>query len=667
LTAAGGRAEARFPLSVSKVHYVARAGGSVRVELSDFGAATVKRAKSMQTNTTPETEHAPFATTDTAGNLVIAVPFLATPGRYAVAAQVIDEDRNVGLANVTIDVETPASVPKGTIPVVLLNGFQLGLTSSCPVSDASDTFGNLPTLLAQSTTVYWFDNCRQCVNNCPIELLGTYLGGSLSQIQYTDGTPVQQFDLVAHSMGGLIVRAYLSGKGQVSGAFSPPANPKVRRAVFIGTPHFGSFLSGDFGAQTTAMHPASQFLWDLNRWNQGFDDLREVDALAIAGNGSYDGKSDGVVSLTSATISFAGFADVRTRVIGGCHAPGLTSLLCASNQYIASSAQTQQIVTSFLAGSTGWQTVGQSPSRIQALSTSGGRIISFVSANNIPQTDVGNMMFGSQPLTMNPATRTTFYNEFLAAGSNTLTFSYGSQRLQSNITIPVGGYGTTIIKYPPVMTYARPAAAQINTLNISPGSLISIFGLGLASNTATSSFPWPTHLADVTLTANGQPLQLLYVGDRQINAYLPSNMSGLVTLQLTNSLGQHTLNVMTTNASPAIFSADSSGTGPAAAIHASTGQPVTTSNPATAGEYVEIYGTGFGSTYQSGGLNLTSLSPTVYIGNKTAVVTFCGMPQGSVGLYQINFIVPGGLSPGIANLAISMGNYNSNFVTLPVR
>jgi uncharacterized protein (TIGR03437 family) len=159
----------------------------------------------------------------------------------------------------------------------------------------------------------------------------------------------------------------------------------------------------------------------------------------------------------------------------------------------------------------------------------------------------------------------------------------------------------------------------------------------------------------------------LYVGNSQINAYFPTNLSGLVTLQLTNSLGQHTLNVMTTNASPAIFSADSSGTGLAAAIHAATGQPVTTGNPATAGEYVEIYGTGFGSTYESGGLTLTSLTPSFTIGDNVATVTFCGMPQGSVGLYQINFIVPSGLPSGTNPLAIAMGNYVSNSVTLPVR
>ena len=45
--------------------------------------------------------------------------------------------------------------------------------------------------------------------------------------------------LVAHSMGGLIVRSYLAGL-QTNGTYQPPVNPKVRKYVQIATPNFGS-------------------------------------------------------------------------------------------------------------------------------------------------------------------------------------------------------------------------------------------------------------------------------------------------------------------------------------------------------------------------------------------------------------------------------------------
>src|SRR5258706_6004825 len=90
-----------------------------------------------------------------------------------------------------------------TPPVVLLNGFQL----QCPGSSSS-TFGGLERLLG--TAVYFFDNC-ECPN-CTIEELAEDFGQALSLLRYDNGEPLPRVDVVAHSMGGLILRAYLSGK-----------------------------------------------------------------------------------------------------------------------------------------------------------------------------------------------------------------------------------------------------------------------------------------------------------------------------------------------------------------------------------------------------------------------------------------------------------------------
>ena len=134
--------------------------------------------------------------------------------------------------------------------------------------------------------------------------LGTFLN--------TLGAP--QVDVVAHSMGGLIVRAYLAGQQASTGVFNPPATPIIRKAVFLATPHFGSFLLDSAlaealfgtGTQATEMKPASQFLWDLATWNQFGDDLRGVDAVAVIGNAGPSQQSDGVVGLTSGSLDFAG-------------------------------------------------------------------------------------------------------------------------------------------------------------------------------------------------------------------------------------------------------------------------------------------------------------------------------------------------------------------------
>jgi triacylglycerol esterase/lipase EstA (alpha/beta hydrolase family) len=44
---------------------------------------------------------------------------------------------------------------------------------------------------------------------------------------------------MGHSMGGLIIRSYLAGKRE-DGTFAPPFNHRIRKAVFIGTPQFGT-------------------------------------------------------------------------------------------------------------------------------------------------------------------------------------------------------------------------------------------------------------------------------------------------------------------------------------------------------------------------------------------------------------------------------------------
>ncbi len=89
----------------------------------------------------------------------------------------------------------------------------------------------------------------------------------------------KQVDIVAHSMGGLLVRQYLSHHAE---------NP-VRRLVFLSTPHFGSHasqvltglasVSAVGNVQAAEIQPGSDFLWQLNT-QQGAE-LENVETLNI--------------------------------------------------------------------------------------------------------------------------------------------------------------------------------------------------------------------------------------------------------------------------------------------------------------------------------------------------------------------------------------------------
>jgi len=118
--------------------------------------------------------------------------------------------------------------------------------------------------------VYLFDNCVEDAGNT-IETLGADLGAFLNTIKYDSGAQVPQIDLVAHSMGGLIARAYLAGI-QPDETFQPPTPTLVRKLVLIATPNFGSFVAGNnwlssigAGTQSAELVPGSAFLWNWPR------------------------------------------------------------------------------------------------------------------------------------------------------------------------------------------------------------------------------------------------------------------------------------------------------------------------------------------------------------------------------------------------------------------
>ena len=145
--------------------------------------------------------------------------------------------------------------------------------------------------------IYYFNYRTGIVANRypPIEVLEEKLDRFL--------LPYTQVDIVAHSMGGLLVRQYLAHH---------PENP-IRRVVFLATPHYGSHATqvltelasiGSTGnIQAAEIQPGSEFLWQLNSL-QGAE-LESVEALNIyVGEGSWL-KTDLVVDPSYAYLPHA--------------------------------------------------------------------------------------------------------------------------------------------------------------------------------------------------------------------------------------------------------------------------------------------------------------------------------------------------------------------------
>ena len=580
----------------------------------------------------------------------------------------------------------PQLIPAGTplprtpnLPVVFINGFQ----DVCPGSFAS-TFGMADQVLqANGEASVFFDTCV-LPKTASIEDLGAAFGRFLAGLKYQDGQPVDRVDIVAHSMGGLVLRSYLSGKQTATGKFNPPANTHVRKAVFLATPHFGTPLAALAGVTTILQELASgsQFLFDLATWNQGTDDLRGVDAIAAIGNAGsglavMKGFDDGVAALTSASLRF--YMPGRTRVLPYCHVGtgGLLGFaqLCLSDatgiaNIRAASDPIAQLITSFFNGTTAWQSVGTAAEDDPFLSVGGGLDIEgHGSDDSTLKLNRASALSTTASKQLNIESDVVAYTDLFPAGQVTLTTMTAAAGTVSN-TVSLGRGGTQpfVVKPGPQISRVLPAASNVFPLSVAPGMFVAVYGSSLASGTAQAGgIPFPTQLSDAQALINGNPIPIEYASSNQINAVIPESAGGLVQLTVRNGSGSRTVNLLVEAAVPAIFTLDSSGSGAAAALSASNGQVVSASNPLRAGDYVELFATGLGQTASRGGLDHTVQQPTVTIGGKDCSVTFAGRAPGYVGLDQINCVLPPGLdaNPSTA-VVITSGARTSNVATLAV-
>lgn len=549
--------------------------------------------------------------------------------------------------------------PPQTPPVVFVSGYQL---SCFFYGGFVGTFGAVSSLLAAAgIQSAFYDTCK--CSGCSIEDHGKQLGDLIASLKRPDGAAFEQVDAVAASMGGLILRSYLAGKNPAVHSFAPPLNPKVRKIVFIATPHFG-LAAPPIDRELRDMQPGSQFLWDLSTWNQGRDDLRGSDAIAIAGSGGASNLDDGIVPLTSASLSWI-TEDARTRVLPYCHTNSLPFIVnCRADappiaQIDSINHPTLRIIRSFLSGTDEWRTIGTPPSSTSVLSTQGGILISARDAkdNAIKASSVravGVQRPGEQ-YNLQSRADGVFYKEFMSAQQYTFLFQGANVEASVVRTVSAGGSAAITAKLPPAITRVIPAAALLPHLSLAPGMIVSVYGAELAPGDNAS------------LLLNGTALSVIYKSNSQINAILPTDGYGLAKLTLRNSLGEHNVNVMLEPAVPAVFSLSGNGIGSAAAIDASTGIVIGPSSPARPGQFVAIFATGLGVTTRNGSLEVAVAMPSVTIGGKTARLLYAGRAPGFPGLDQINIEIPENLSPGIATLQVRSGLRTSNPVTLAIR
>ncbi len=271
--------------------------------------------------------------------------------------------------------------------------------------------------------------------------------------------------------------------------------------------------------------------------------------------------------------------------------------------------------------------------------------------------------------------------------------------LDVTVTTPPPGGGTSA----PVHFIVYPAAPQIlavanvasyDTAAISPGGIITIYGVGLGPATMSMFDPQsgsiattlPATGAATSVTIDGVAAPLLYTGANQLSCIVPyavgakagQNVNVVVVY---NSVASSAYSVAVAAVHPGVFTLDASGAGQGAILNynstTSDYSINSSANAAAKGSTVVIYVTGFGQTSpagQEGQLISGAVAPVasvaVSIGGQTAALQGAVAPVGSVpGVLQINATVPTTIKAGNSiPVVVTVGGMDSQAgVTMAVK
>ncbi len=202
-----------------------------------------------------------------------------------------------------------------------------------------------------------------------------------------------------------------------------------------------------------------------------------------------------------------------------------------------------------------------------------------------------------------------------------------------------------------------------------PGMLAAVYVAGLTSAAQASSIPLPFSMNGLSATVNGisAPIWGIYPSASQVNLQVPYEAgSGPAVLALNNNGAVSYYNFQIAAAAPGLFG-----------IWDARGNPLTTVQQ---GQVVAAYITGDGDanpTLATGATPASStavqnlpkprLPLTVSVGGLDAgKPLFYGIPNGFVGVTQINFTVPANAPLGTQPVVVTVGGIPSNPVTLTV-
>jgi uncharacterized protein (TIGR03437 family) len=256
----------------------------------------------------------------------------------------------------------------------------------------------------------------------------------------------------------------------------------------------------------------------------------------------------------------------------------------------------------------------------------------------------------------------------------TTDFQNGVQSLyfflaaRSGFVLPeVQGYGFQPVATDPQIstaTLAAPNDSQIAMMAIdppqaqaAPGALMNVTGANLGPASQASTNPLPRSLANTYVAVEGVRAPLVTTSAGQIELQMPGDLpagSANIVVSVAGEMSNTFVSGVQA-ALPAIL----------AIVHQSDGSPVSSADPAVAGEVLVVYMAGlgasaaavnFGATAPSSPPAVTAISPQATLGNAPVSVLLSELSPGFLGLYQMTVAMPVALPQGgAASLKITAG------------
>jgi uncharacterized protein (TIGR03437 family) len=278
----------------------------------------------------------------------------------------------------------------------------------------------------------------------------------------------------------------------------------------------------------------------------------------------------------------------------------------------------------------------------------------------------------------------------------------GSTSGTYTIDVSAGGFslsaGAYISDAPAIVTVQDNTTSIVGT--IAPGSYAAIKGTNLLDQYNVSDYSYYNNLTydklsqyrlplamdyvsvsfDVPSKGISLPGYMYYVSPGQVDVFVPWELAGQSSVQVKvnvdEGLYSNVLTVPLVTYFPGLYFYND-GNNNIATAQDTNYILISTANPAVRGQAIILYAGGMGPvtlTPKSGDaasatqLSSTTTDPVVTIGGQTAKLLFSGLTPGSIGLYQVNVMVPASISAGNQPITVSIGGSTSpTGLVIPVK